>query len=111
MHTFCLYCINLWKANKLECPQCRQPITSEGRNLVVDNMIDAMVANMSEEVQSKRKELVESRKALEAAQEAERRNMLKRNNADSSRPGTRRPRQEAASRATSTGRFNCIYTY
>lgn len=107
MHTFCLYCVNLWKANKLDCPQCRQPITSEGRNLVVDNMIDAMVANMSEEVQNRRKELVELRKALVAAQE-EKKNLLKRNSADSSRARSRRPRQEASFRATSMDFINFI---
>lgn len=95
MHTFCQFCINVWKMNRAECPQCRNPITSEGRNLVVDNMIEAMLANMSEEVQKRRKELVESRKALVVSQEEQKRSSRNRN-------GGRRPRQGAAARSPST---------
>lgn len=61
MHTFCQYCLNQWKKNKVECPICRTPITTEGRNLLVDNMIDAMLNSLSEEMQNRRKELVKQR--------------------------------------------------
>lgn len=47
-----------------ECPICRAPITSEGRNLLVDNMIDAMVKTLSEETRNRRKELVHQRQEL-----------------------------------------------
>ncbi|KAI9565448.1 hypothetical protein GHT06_009240 [Daphnia sinensis] len=61
MHTFCQYCVQQWKNNKVECPICRAPITTEGRNLLVDNMIDAMVKTLSEETQNRRKELMHQR--------------------------------------------------
>uniref|UniRef100_A0A0P5L0Q4 E3 ubiquitin-protein ligase CHFR n=1 Tax=Daphnia magna TaxID=35525 RepID=A0A0P5L0Q4_9CRUS len=61
MHTFCQYCVQQWKKNKVECPICRAPITTEGRNLLVDNMIDAMVKTLSEETKNRRKELVRER--------------------------------------------------
>lgn len=64
MHTFCQYCVNQWKKNKVECPICRAPITTEGRNLLVDNMIDAMVNSLSEDMKTGRKKLLEQRKEL-----------------------------------------------
>lgn len=66
MHTFCQYCINQWKKNKvpIECPICRTPITLERRNFIVDNAIDAIVASLSEEMKNARKTVVEQRLAL-----------------------------------------------
>ncbi|XP_046447059.1 E3 ubiquitin-protein ligase rnf8-B-like isoform X2 [Daphnia pulex] len=64
MHTFCQHCVREWKKNKVECPICRAPITTEGRNLLVDNMIDAMVSSLSEETKNSRKKLVIQRQEL-----------------------------------------------
>lgn len=99
MHTFCQYCVDTWKARRAECPVCRQAITSQGRNLVVDNMINAIVANMSEEVQNRRKELVAVRTAL--AQQEESKTLQNRSSTDS-RAGSRRPRQEVHVRPPGT---------
>ena len=68
MHTFCQFCINQWKKNKVECPVCRAQITTEGRNLLIDNMIDAMVCTLSEEIRNRRKELVKQRQELNVQQ-------------------------------------------
>lgn len=66
-HTFCRYCIDQWKKNKKECPNCRQAITSETRSLVVDNFIEKIVPTLSEELKQRRAELVEERNAEMAA--------------------------------------------
>ncbi|XP_042893161.1 E3 ubiquitin-protein ligase RNF8-like isoform X2 [Penaeus japonicus] len=68
-HTFCRYCIDQWKKNKKECPNCRQSITSETRSLVVDNFIEKIVPTLSEELKQRRAELVQERNA-EMAQAA-----------------------------------------
>ena len=55
----------------MECPICRTPIQSEGRNCVIDSTIDAMISSLSEEAQRRRKELVQQRQELlNAAQQA-----------------------------------------
>lgn len=71
MHTFCQYCVDQWKKNKVECPVCRAPITREGRNLIIDNMIDAMVSSLSEEIKNGRKKLLEQRRELAKHQSTE----------------------------------------
>ncbi|XP_045601879.2 E3 ubiquitin-protein ligase RNF8 isoform X2 [Procambarus clarkii] len=63
-HTFCRYCIDQWKKNKKECPNCRAPITSETRSLVVDNFIEKIVPTLSEEMKRRRAEIVAERKAV-----------------------------------------------
>ncbi|KAG7163731.1 E3 ubiquitin-protein ligase rnf8-A-like 1 [Homarus americanus] len=62
-HTFCKYCIDRWKKNKQECPNCRASITSETRSLVVDNFIEKIVPTLSEEMKKKRADIVAERKA------------------------------------------------
>ncbi|KAG0719505.1 E3 ubiquitin-protein ligase RNF8 [Chionoecetes opilio] len=57
-HTFCKYCIDRWKKTKRECPNCRLPITSESRSLVVDNFIEKVVPTLSEEMKKKRVQLL-----------------------------------------------------
>ncbi|EFX72095.1 hypothetical protein DAPPUDRAFT_326474 [Daphnia pulex] len=76
MHTFCQHCVREWKKNKVECPICRAPITTEGRNLLVDNMIDAMVSSLSEETKNRRKELVIQRQELVKRASIEQNNTL-----------------------------------
>ena len=48
----------------MECPNCRTPIHSEGRNCTIDSTIDAMIGSLSEEAQRHRKELVQQRQEL-----------------------------------------------
>ena len=64
MHTFCHHCIHTWKANRMECPVCRSPIRSEGRNYMIDSTINTMTSFLSEEAQLLRSELVQQRQLL-----------------------------------------------
>lgn len=66
-HTFCKYCITMWKKKKRDCPICRAPITSECKSLVLDTFIEKMVQNLSEEMKEKRKDILKSREAEEIA--------------------------------------------
>ncbi|CAH1646671.1 unnamed protein product [Spodoptera littoralis] len=67
-HTFCKYCISVWKKKKRDCPICRASITSECRSLVLDSFIEKMVQSLSEEMKQKRKDILEGRKELESEQ-------------------------------------------
>ncbi|XP_023951836.1 E3 ubiquitin-protein ligase RNF8 isoform X2 [Bicyclus anynana] len=60
-HTFCKYCITMWKKKKAECPICRTLITSESKSLVLDSFIEKMVQNLTEEMKQKRKDMLQSR--------------------------------------------------
>ncbi|XP_069356204.1 E3 ubiquitin-protein ligase RNF8-like isoform X2 [Maniola hyperantus] len=60
-HTFCKYCITMWKKKKKECPICRAAITSECKSLVLDSFIEKMVQNLTEEMKQKRKDMLQSR--------------------------------------------------
>ncbi|XP_032515111.2 E3 ubiquitin-protein ligase RNF8-like isoform X1 [Danaus plexippus] len=64
-HTFCKYCITMWKKKKKECPICRAPITSECKSLVLDSFIEKMLLSLSEEMKQKRSNLLKSRDELE----------------------------------------------
>ncbi|XP_074040207.1 uncharacterized protein isoform X2 [Leptinotarsa decemlineata] len=60
-HTFCKFCIETWRRNKSACPICRAEITSMNSTLVLDNVIEMVVQNGSEEVKQHRKEILEDR--------------------------------------------------
>lgn len=60
-HTFCLYCISMWKKKKKDCPICRTSISTECKSLVLDTFIERMVQKLPEETKLKRKELLKSR--------------------------------------------------
>ncbi|CAB3223537.1 unnamed protein product [Arctia plantaginis] len=66
-HTFCKYCITMWKKKKKDCPICRAPIESECKSLVLDTFIEKMVQNLSEEMKEKRKNILKDREAEEIA--------------------------------------------
>ncbi|XP_028174424.1 E3 ubiquitin-protein ligase rnf8-A-like isoform X1 [Ostrinia furnacalis] len=66
-HTFCKYCITMWKKKKKDCPICRTNITSECKSLVLDSFIEKMVQNLTEEMKTKRQEMLKSREELESA--------------------------------------------
>lgn len=58
-------CIGSWlskKKDKKDCPICRAPFTQQSRSLVLDNFIDRMVENLSEDLKRRRKEIVDERK-------------------------------------------------
>ncbi|XP_030304007.1 E3 ubiquitin-protein ligase RNF8 isoform X2 [Calypte anna] len=60
-HSFCSYCINEWTKRKVECPICRQEITSKTRSLVLDNCIDRMVEKLNVEMKQHRLTLIRER--------------------------------------------------
>ncbi|XP_045485368.1 E3 ubiquitin-protein ligase rnf8 isoform X2 [Pieris rapae] len=64
-HTFCQYCINLWKKNKKDCPICRTTIKYESRSIVVDSFIEKILPNLSEEMKKKREESLKIRQEEE----------------------------------------------
>ncbi|XP_059046303.1 E3 ubiquitin-protein ligase rnf8-A-like isoform X2 [Achroia grisella] len=68
-HTFCKYCITSWKKKKKDCPICRAPITSECKSLVIDSFIDKIVLNLTEEMKTKRQDLLKNREAEITAME------------------------------------------
>ncbi len=61
-HSYCELCIEQWMEVKKECPVCRAPITSHLRSIVLDSYIDKMVEHLSDEMKTKRKDLVAERK-------------------------------------------------
>ncbi|XP_046643762.1 E3 ubiquitin-protein ligase RNF8-like isoform X2 [Daphnia pulicaria] len=61
-HTFCQHCVREWKKNKVECPICRAPITTEQRNPLVDDLIDIWFSSLSEETKNRRKEIIIKRR-------------------------------------------------
>ncbi|KAH9489521.1 hypothetical protein Btru_037382 [Bulinus truncatus] len=61
-HIYCKLCINQWMKVRKECPVCREKITSQMQNLSLDSYIDKMVEQLSEELKTRRKELIEQRK-------------------------------------------------
>ncbi|KAL0880862.1 hypothetical protein ABMA27_002045 [Loxostege sticticalis] len=62
-HTFCKYCITMWKKKKKDCPICRTAITSECKSLVLDSFIEKMVQSLTEEMKIKRQEMLKAREA------------------------------------------------
>ncbi|XP_060803661.1 E3 ubiquitin-protein ligase RNF8 isoform X3 [Amyelois transitella] len=60
-HTFCKYCITMWKKKKKDCPICRSHILSECKSIVIDSFIEKMVQNLTEELKTKRQELLKNR--------------------------------------------------
>ncbi|KAL4715576.1 hypothetical protein ACJJTC_009202 [Scirpophaga incertulas] len=65
-HTFCKYCITMWKKKKKDCPICRSPIISECKSLVLESFINKMVQNLTEDMKLKREELLKAREELES---------------------------------------------
>ncbi|XP_047019263.1 E3 ubiquitin-protein ligase RNF8-like isoform X5 [Helicoverpa zea] len=85
-HTFCKYCISVWKKKKKDCPICRAPITSECKSLVLDSFIEKMVQSLSEDMKRKRKDILDNRKELESelARQSVANSNRRRNSADES---------------------------
>ncbi|XP_056020387.1 E3 ubiquitin-protein ligase RNF8-like [Ostrea edulis] len=65
-HSFCALCIAEWMKVKKECPICRAPVTSQMKSIALDNYIDTMVEHLSEELKTRRKHLVTTRKEEQA---------------------------------------------
>lgn len=63
-HTFCKFCISEWKKKKKDCPICRKAISAEFRSLLIDNFINKMVENLSDDMKKRRQELIDERQAL-----------------------------------------------
>ncbi|RWS31949.1 E3 ubiquitin-protein ligase RNF8-like protein [Leptotrombidium deliense] len=64
-HTFCNYCIELWKRNPnshQECPVCRKPMKHVIREIVIENLIDKIVEEMDAQEKQRRVDVIEARK-------------------------------------------------
>ncbi|XP_034256912.1 E3 ubiquitin-protein ligase RNF8-like isoform X2 [Thrips palmi] len=70
-HTFCQECIASWVKKNKTCPICRAPYTQQSRSLVLDNFIDRMVENLSDDLKKRRREIVEERKVLAHVEDLE----------------------------------------
>jgi len=105
MHTFCQFCISQWKKNKVECPICRAPIKTEGRSFVIDSAIDGIVSTLSEDMQRRRKELVQQRREL--ANQVVVSNTIKTTQSARAQRSNRRPSQPAQR----TGTFRTIISF
>ncbi|KAK3909257.1 E3 ubiquitin-protein ligase rnf8 [Frankliniella fusca] len=70
-HTFCQLCISNWLEKKRDCPICRAPSVSKSRSIVLDNFIDKMVENLSDDLKKRRKDIVEERRVLAHVAEME----------------------------------------
>ncbi|KAL8618343.1 hypothetical protein ACOMHN_047415 [Nucella lapillus] len=64
-HAFCSLCLRQWLAVKKECPNCRSPVTSQMRSIVMDNYIDRMVEQLSADMKQRRTQMVAERKEAE----------------------------------------------
>ncbi|KAJ8927218.1 hypothetical protein NQ314_020340, partial [Rhamnusium bicolor] len=79
-HTFCKYCIELWKKNKSVCPICRAKITGMTATLVLDNVIEKVIEASPEDIQQRRKQVLEERKKQEEAKPPQKQNNSGRGN-------------------------------
>ncbi|XP_002741316.1 E3 ubiquitin-protein ligase RNF8-like [Saccoglossus kowalevskii] len=63
-HSFCNWCITEWLVTKkhCDCPVCRAKVTSRNKSIVLDSYIDKMVENLSDELKTRRLELIAERK-------------------------------------------------
>lgn len=95
-HSFCQYCINMWKKKKSDCPICRKKIASDIRTLVLDNIIEKMLENAPQEMRDQRKEAMAERTKIEAEIEAAKNQKPDRNTA---RRGRRRNNGRQAANA------------
>lgn len=66
-HTYCKYCIEMWRQRQNGCPICRVKITSVNPTLVLDNVIDQVCSTYTEVLKEHRKEVLEQRKQMELA--------------------------------------------
>ncbi|XP_011648276.1 E3 ubiquitin-protein ligase RNF8-like [Pogonomyrmex barbatus] len=60
-HTFCHHCIKEWNKKRKDCPICRKPVMSMIRSLVLDNFIDRMIENLSQELKNRRMQIIRER--------------------------------------------------
>ncbi|XP_062614448.1 E3 ubiquitin-protein ligase RNF8-like [Saccostrea cucullata] len=84
-HSFCALCIAEWMKVKRECPICRTPVTSQMKSIALDNYIDTMVEHLSEELKTRRKQLVTSRKEEQENIERQKQEAARANNRTNNR--------------------------
>lgn len=68
-HTFCKYCIDLWRRNctNAKCPICRAKIDSLSPTWIIDNLIIKIIDNCSDEAKERRIKIIEERTSKSAA--------------------------------------------
>ncbi|KAM9982877.1 hypothetical protein ACTFIZ_007400 [Dictyostelium cf. discoideum] len=50
MHNFCVCCYGDWRANSMDCPQCRQSVKSAQKNHAINNLIELYLKKNPEKV-------------------------------------------------------------
>ncbi|XP_067010197.1 E3 ubiquitin-protein ligase rnf8 isoform X2 [Anabrus simplex] len=60
-HSFCEFCIKQWRVHSSNCPQCRQTITSQTRARAIENFIERMISNLTEDLKERRNDLIKAR--------------------------------------------------
>ena len=61
-HSYCSQCIEQWMRVRKICPSCRAQITSRTRSTVLDSYIDTVVEHLSDDMKTRRLEIIQERK-------------------------------------------------
>ncbi|GIX92570.1 e3 ubiquitin-protein ligase rnf8 [Caerostris darwini] len=67
-HTFCNYCISVWKKKQKKCPVCREKITSDIHVRVLDDIVEKLTEKFGEDYKDSRKQLILSREKSKVTQ-------------------------------------------
>ncbi|GIX86624.1 e3 ubiquitin-protein ligase rnf8 [Caerostris extrusa] len=67
-HTFCNYCISVWKKKQKKCPVCREKITSDIHVRVLDDLVEKLTEKFGEDYKDSRKQLILSREKAKVTQ-------------------------------------------
>ncbi|XP_017782728.1 PREDICTED: E3 ubiquitin-protein ligase RNF8-B-like isoform X2 [Nicrophorus vespilloides] len=64
-HTFCSYCISLWRKNKNLCPICKTKIKEHVPTLLINNLVEKVVENLPLEERKRRETIIKQREVVE----------------------------------------------
>ena len=66
-HKFCQYCIERWQSRapggELNCPNCRKKVTAFHPDITVDNLIESLFRDLSDQQQKDRRDTIEERQS------------------------------------------------
>ena len=66
MFRYCCLCLAQWKRSKGTCPECREPVRSETRDLAIEDMVQEVTDKMGPEKKKEREEKIAERKGRRA---------------------------------------------
>ena len=71
-HKFCQYCIERWQSRapggELNCPNCRKKVTAFHPDITVDNLIESLFRDLSDQQQKDRRDTIEERQSKSTSQ-------------------------------------------